>query len=514
MFQRNKDSFAIAIKLVQNLKLITITSFLIINILLSIASANEKQLTLIYAGNMPDIGTSTFGTYSKLASLLKANRAENSPTIFAFAGGSLGPSPLSSLDKGTHIIDILNTLEPDLMTLTKREFSYSEDELILRSYEAAFPIVSSNIYDPASQKNLEGVSSIYIAEKEDIKVGFISVLDEEVVEEYLLSRIQVLEPKEIIQQQIAYLKQRKVDLIILTYAKDRDYYHTLISEKQIDFALRVLPTAEQNKQTEPPQNVYAIATNAPFIALKIRWDAHSSDKNLTIDIPKLNRSTLARDQATSQLIDEYNQRLNRLLNQQIGVWGTQIDTSRSLVRTQEIAFGNLVADSIKSYMNTEIALINAGDIRGDRRYTKGSPITRRDIITEIPFRNTVTKINITGAQLKEALEHSVSELDQIKGRFLQVSGLSFTYTLEKPPYNRVVSILVNQEPLVATKTYSLAISNYLAKGGDGYDVFMHNANQNNNAHKSPLISDIVTRTIQHMQYISPSVENRIVQDKQ
>jgi 2',3'-cyclic-nucleotide 2'-phosphodiesterase (5'-nucleotidase family) len=82
--------------------------------------ATEKHLTIVFAGNMPDIGSQTYGTFSDLAGLLEKIRAENTPTIFTFAGGSLGPSPMSSLDRGSHIIDILNTLEPDLMTLTKR----------------------------------------------------------------------------------------------------------------------------------------------------------------------------------------------------------------------------------------------------------------------------------------------------------------------------------------------------------------------------------------------------------
>jgi len=509
MFRRNKDSFAIAIILVKNLNLIAIASLLITSSLFSIASAKEKQLTLVYAGNMPDIGISTYGTYSNLASLLETVRDENTPSIFIFAGGSLGPSPLSSLDKGSHIIDILNTLEPDLMTLTKREFSYSEDELTLRSYEAAFPIVTSNIYDPLTTSNLEGVSSIYVAEKGNIKVGFISVLDEEVVEEYLLKRIQVLEPKKIIEQQVSYLKQQNVDLIALTYAKDRDYYHTLLAENKIDFALRVLPTSNQNSAFQQPNNIFSVATKAPFILLRLQWDAGTENKNLTIELPELNRHSLPEKLTTSLLVDEYNRRLDRLLNQQIGTWGTQIYTSRNLVRTQELPFGNLVADSIKDYMQTDIALVNAGDIRGEKRYNKGDPITRHDIITELPFRNTVTTLKITGAQIKKALEHSVSEVQEIKGRFLQVSGLSFTYILEKPNNERVQTILVNKQPIVPTKTYTLAISNYLANGGDGYSVFIDLERQKVSTHKQPLISDIVTRTIQQQKDISPSIENRI-----
>jgi hypothetical protein len=141
------------------------------------AKADNKEINLVFAGNMPDISVDMPVNYPQLADILENQRAKKLPTLFAFAGGSLGPSPLASLDRGSHIIDILNSLEPDLMTLTKREFSYFEDELTLRTYEAAFPIVTTNLYDPMLNANLEGILSNLMIEKDNIKIGFIAVLD-------------------------------------------------------------------------------------------------------------------------------------------------------------------------------------------------------------------------------------------------------------------------------------------------------------------------------------------------
>jgi 5'-nucleotidase/UDP-sugar diphosphatase len=264
-------------------RLLIVLNALLLSTVLSAAPTTEKHLTLVFAGNMPDIGVHTYGTYVGLAGLLEKMRAQDTPTIFTFGGGSLGPSPLSSLDRGSHIIDILNTLEPDLMTLTKREFSYFEDELTLRSYEAAFPIVSSNLFDPLINRNLEGILTSLVVEKDNVKVGFISILDEEVVEEYLLKRASVFEPRQIIQQQISALKQKGAELVVLVYSKERDYYQTLISENQIDFALRVHYVVEKNG----PNKVYSIASKEPFMLLRMSWKTDSQAKNLTIETPKI-----------------------------------------------------------------------------------------------------------------------------------------------------------------------------------------------------------------------------------
>lgn len=474
----------------------------------SAAPATEKHLTLVFAGNMPDIGVDTYGSYTLLAGLLDKMRAEDTPTIFVFGGGSLGPSPLSSLDRGSHIIDILNTLEPDLMTLTKREFSYFEDELTLRSYEAAFPIVSSNLYDPLINSNLEGILSSLVVEKENVKVGFISILDEEVVEEYLLKRVSVLEPREIIQQKIAVLKQKGAELVVLVYSKDRDYYQTLIAENQIDFALQMLPIAENNYDINQPNKVYSIANKEPLLLLRMHWQGNSQEKNLEIETPKIYYSNLPKIPTTQLLVDEYNQRLNRLLNQNIGIFGNEIQTTRSLIRTMEMPFGNFIADALKDSAKTDIGLINGGVIRGNKTYAKGAIITRRDIATELPFRTHLTILSITGEQLRQALENSVSEVELAKGRFLQVSGLSFTYSIEKPAGKRIKTISINGTPLDPKQTYSVATSDYLANGGDGYDEFL-NALHKDQYNQPPLLTDVVIRVIQQQKTILPKVEFRI-----
>ena len=467
--------------------------------------ATEKHLTIVFAGNMPDIGSQTYGTFSDLAGLLEKIRAENTPTIFTFAGGSLGPSPMSSLDRGSHIIDILNTLEPDLMTLTKRELSYFEDELTLRSYEAAFPIVSSNLFDPLINGNLEGILTSLIVQKDNIKVGFISILDEEVVEEYLLKRVNVFEPRQVIQQQITVLKQRGAELIILVYSKERDYYQTLISKNQIDFALRVLNAAKPNH----PNKVFSITSQEPFMLLRINWQASSEVKNLTIQTSRIDSSYVTANPTTSLLVDEYNQRLERLLNQKIGFFGSDTQTLRNLVRTMEMPFGNLIADALKHYAKTDIGLINGGAIRGDKMYAKGSLITRRDIATELPFRSHVAILSLTGQQLRQALENSVSTVKTAEGRFLQVSGIAFTYSIEEPIGKRIIAVKVNGLTLDPKQSYSVSTSDYLANGGDGYDVFLNSLHQVQINQQSPLITDVVIRRIQQQKTILPKVEFRI-----
>ncbi|MEP7705992.1 5'-nucleotidase C-terminal domain-containing protein [Paraglaciecola sp. 25GB23A] len=468
-----------------------------------------NKISLVFAANMPEISSSNAMSYAKLASLLALSRQEDEYTVFVFGGGSLGPSPLSSLDRGSHIIDILNTLEPDMMAISKREFSYYEDELTLRSYEAAFPFISTNLFDPLTKGNLEGVNTNLLIEKGGIKIGFISILDEAVVQEYLLQRVKVEEPKELINQQIKQLKRQGADLIVLIYSQEKDYYPELLAAKKINFALRLSSAEDLQSEAKESLNIFTVANKHPVRQLSLSWPV-DSPAELQIEDNDIVPLSLLDDSKMVLLIDEYKRRLNRLLNQSIGQLTEPMQTLRELVRTQEIAFGNFIADSLKEATNADIAIINSGVIRGDKNYQADSIITRADIVRELPFRSHVAVVTITGQQLLLALENGVSEVEFAKGRFPQVAGITFTYKAKHPFGSRIQSILINGQVLQPTKQYVLATTDYLVQGGDGYTTLSMTQNKSITTQDTPLLSDIVIRAIQTKQRIAPKVEGRIV----
>ena len=78
------------------------------------------------------------------------------------------------------------------------------------------------------------------------------------------------------------------------------------------------------------------------------------------------------------------------------------------VRTQEAAIGDLIADAMRSDTDADIAITNGGGIRGGRIYPPGSTITRRDMMAELPFRNHVAVLEISGSAIRGALENGFS----------------------------------------------------------------------------------------------------------
>ncbi len=139
-----------------------------------------------------------------------------------------------------------------------------------------------------------------------------------------------------------------------------------------------------------------------------------------------------------------------------------------LARNGEIPLGNWQTDVFRKITNSALAFQNAGGIRADLPEGK---ITLRHIYELSPFGNTIFTMKLTGTQIKEILEKSVS------GRFgmLQVSGLKFKYDKNKKEGDRVVEIVICRgelvHPINPQKYYKIATNSFVAKGGDDFSIF-------------------------------------------
>ncbi len=478
---------------------------------INLAQAENEQVYIIFDSGLNEITNSNTGGFSELASVLDIYRQKKPPLFFIFGGGSLSPSILSSFDKGTHIIDLLNSLEPDVMGATKRDFGFFEDELSLRSYEAAFPIVQSNIIDQHSKRNLDGILDSVLIQQAHYKFGFISIMDNRVIHEYNLTRVAHLPAHTVIKKHANQLRSQGAQLVILHY-RGIDLDTTLyLNDGTVDLVLRKNDNINLIQDIVIPQHDKQVFITEKDIVgiIKLKWQK-GHPQTLSIKVKKEKLINFPKHLIVHKQIKNYTNRLNLLLNEVISVTKTAINTSRLAVRTQENLFGNILTDAIKNYTNADIALLNGGTIRGESHYTENSNITRRDIAKELPFRSPVKLIEVTGHQLISALENGLSQIEFIRGRFPHLSGVSLVFDSDNPPGQRVISVEVNNEPVQLNKTYKLATSEYICKGGDGYESFRHAKHLAYNKQMSKLIPDILTDALRIHQTISPKLEGRLI----
>lgn len=482
--------------------------FLIVVSLAPRAEESATSVTLVLAADMPDISDEHAGYYPQLQTLVKEYRSKDETVFFVFGGGSIGPSALSSFDRGSHIIDILNSIEPDVMGVTKREFSFYEDELSLRSYEAAFPFVASNAVVRREGRRPDGLQTSVIIKQDKVALGVISVLHERVVSEYQLSDIAIEPPQKVIIEEARALRERGADLVLLHYSYPFTFIDNLLSKHIVDVAFISDSRLNEKKLDDPTENPRNLSLSQSGNAVVARLKKHPTWSVTSSE--KIKLGSLSPNPSVQEQVYGYEARLKRLLNIQIGEWDTAHSTLRAEVRSQENGFANLVVDTLKEYANTDVALLNGGSIRGNRTYEPGMPISRQDIVVEMPFRASVVSLRLSGEQLILALEQGLSQYENVKGGFPHVAGMQYTFDSRAKPFSRVKSVSVGGEPLRPERMYSVATSDFLANGGDGYFALKDAPRLNSQTARPPQISDLVVQKIANQYNVSTHNTQRIL----
>lgn len=165
----------------------------------------------------------------------------------------------------------------------------------------------------------------------------------------------------------------------------------------------------------------------------------------------------------------------------IGTTSDKLEGAREVCRVVECSMGNLLADAILDRVagqGATIAFQNGGGIRAS---IDAGEITIGDVLTVLPFSNTLATVQISGADVIEALENGVSDIENGAGRFAQVAGLKYSYTLAQPAGSRVSDVLVKGDgdswvPIDEDATYTIVTNNYVRGGGDGYGTFAEGDN--------------------------------------
>jgi 2',3'-cyclic-nucleotide 2'-phosphodiesterase (5'-nucleotidase family) len=222
----------------------------------------------------------------------------------------------------------------------------------------------------------------------------------------------------------------------------------------------------------------------------------------------IDTASVTPDPETQKMVDDFAKKLDESLNVDLGTTEGPLDSRRNVVRTGEAAIGNLIADAIRDATGADIAIIGGGGIRADRTYDAGATLTRRDVLTELPFGNATVMTEIPGSQVLAALENGVSQVENGAGRFPQVSGISFAFDASAPAGSRVSEVMVGDAPLDLDKLYKVATNDYMLEGGDGYTSLGGGKVLINKGNGSLMANDVMNY-IAKKGTVSEKVEGRI-----
>lgn len=372
------------------------------------------------------------------------------------------------------MIDAWNALGLDYAVFGNHEFDIKTPELLARIKESRFTWLGANVIDTKTGKIFAETPPYVVRDVGGIKIGFIGLLLPETKETSSMeASLTVTDFCSTAKKYVKEMRKKaKVSAVVgLTHM-------FMNQDKQLakcaDFDLILgghEHTLLQSSSNGTP--IFKMTADAREVG-KFNLNFNAATKRLeSFDweiIPVTDQIPDAPEFAA--VFDKYRELLESLAVQ-VGATSTRLDALSLSSRTKETNVGNFIADSYRNAAQADLGLVNGGSIRADLTYEPGV-LTKRDVLSILPFNNPIVKVELTGKLLKQVLEHGVARSgpgeDNEPGRFPQISGFRYEYDVAKPVGSRVVSVTIDGQPLNEAKTYTLATSDFLVQGGDGYTM--------------------------------------------
>ena len=310
------------------------------------------------------------GGFARLAAVV-ADEREKGTVILVHSGDAISPSLLSGIDKGAHIIDIMNNMNFDVVVPGNHEFDFGPDVFQERLSQATFPIVSSNIVMPGGGAPDNTVVD-HIVDVGGVKLGFYGLTTEDTVEVSSPGDASFLDAVDTGVSAAQDLRDKGADIVIAVV-------HTPIDD---DFALARANGADIILSGHD-EHVMAYFDGRHVITESGAQAEHVVVTDLIIERTEedgkveiswepafriIDTKGVAPDPEIAEIVKGYTEKLDEELGVEIGASETPLDSRRATVRSGEAAIGNLIADAMRETMGSDVAITNGGGIRGDKEY--------------------------------------------------------------------------------------------------------------------------------------------------
>lgn len=408
------------------------------------------------------------------------------------SGDTFHGQPIATLVKGESVAKLMKACGYDAMTTGNHDWSYGKERLKELGGIANVKILSGNI------KNADGTSFFDTDElvKEitkngkTLKIGVFGVSDPEMKNKTTPSNVEGLD----FQDAVAYAKREAATLktegcdVVIALSHTLDPKNVAAQVDGVDLWLCGHEHIELSESVTTPDGSKTYVSESGhylnsvgLIDLNCTMD---EDGSVHVDYEKTSvdyeeAQNYPKDASVTAVLDTIKAENETALNRVIGTSPVELDGVWEHIRIGQTNLGNVITDAYLLATGADIAFENAGGIRAS---IAAGTVTYGDVINVSPYGNYVVTKKLTGAQIKEMLESSLTiqkncivandsgEWDawpNDSGSYLQVGGITVRFDPAQPAGERVLSVQKDGQELDDTKEYTVAVNNYLA-GSDSY----------------------------------------------
>jgi 2',3'-cyclic-nucleotide 2'-phosphodiesterase (5'-nucleotidase family) len=456
------------------------------------------------------------GGFARLAAVVKAERErarnEGSQVIVAHGGDTLSPSVMSGLDRGAHIVALTNMIAPDIFVPGNHEFDFGKAVFFQRMGEATFPLYGANLRDAAGSP-LPGFKDRSMLTVGGVRIGLTGLAYEQSPRMSSPEDLRFASTIDTTKAQAAQLRAEGADFVCAVLHCNRGDGFALQYARCAELLLtghtHDLLVNHDGKCALIESGYDAHYVTCVDVAIAVREDGGKRSMSWWPQFRVIDSAAVTPDAEVAAAVARYQAALTDKMSETICVTTVELDSTTSTVRTREAAIGNLFADAMRSGMHADAAMLNGGGIRAGKTYLAGARISQGDILAELPFNNRVMVVEISGAELKRAMENGLSALPRPAGRFPQVSGIAVEFDLTRGPGSRVTAMRVGGAPLEEGKIYRVAVLDFLARGGDDYTMF-RDATHVTPDNDAPMLVNEVVGYLRRIGTANTGVEGRLV----
>lgn len=417
-----------------------------------------------------------------LASFLEAERAKNpNGTLILSAGDMFQGTPDSNLLHGKTVVEFMNAVGFDAMTLGNHEFDWGLDVLRERMAQAAFPMLSANIVDRSSGRRADLVPPYAIIERAGIKIAVVGLTTPDTavttnprnVENFIFAN-----PAATLKALVPELKARGADVIV-ALAHLASYPGEAPGDEADDLVaamgsnLAAVISGHSHLRVADDDDVPVVqgyyngrSVAGVSLAVSTRSGEVLGSTAWVKDVP----AGIAPDKRVAAIVAASQSEIAPVKGLVLGRAATALPHDRYRLSP----LGRWATDAMRLAARADIALCNGGSLRTG---LAAGPVTQGDMYAVMPFDDNLNMAEMTGAQVLAALEYGIANP---KFGTLQFSGLTVEYRAAAPAGLRVAAAtLADGSPLEAGKTYLVAVSDFLVAGGDGYDMIKAAARHTN-----------------------------------
>ena len=424
-----------------------------------------------------------FGGSARLVTAISEARARSNNAILVDGGDQFQGTLFYTYYKGALAAEMMNKLGYDAMTVGNHEFDDGPE--VLRGFMDAvnFPILMSNADVSAEPLLADKLAKSTVIERGGEKLGLIGLTPQDTHE--LASpgdNITFSDPVAAVQAEVDKLTGEGVNKIIVLSHSGYGVDQRVAAETTgVDVIVGGHSNTLLSNTQEGAVGPYPTMVGDTAIVQAYAYGKFLGELNVTFDDegniteaagePIIMDAAVTQDEATVERIAEAAAPLDEIRNKVVAETAEPINGERDTCRAMECQMGNLVADAMLARVKdqgVEIAIANGGGLRAS---IDAGEVTMGEVLTVLPFQNTLSTFQVSGATMVEALENGVSQIEEGAGRFPQVAGMSFAVDPAQPAGSRVSDVMVGGAPIDMEKMYGVVSNNYVRNGGDGYAMF-------------------------------------------